>query len=349
MMKRCRFDTIKYNDIRQKRDQTLVRSKATCILLPNELIKLDAGEIEVVNTVKKLLATIRIVSPPGEDFYRHFVIFKIWPDMDLQTKIDTCFENACHELNFWINKVDPNFFKEIIHSSIKIEPQTSSLEPQTHYGCQLVLSNLSSKPVRCELTYQIPTGSVPLGSFSYRLSQSVYIQPYSTWSKISGTFYFPLPGTFGYRSCYGLCVEKQGRQSLTMTEPNSLSVVDRSKNKEYNATIALYWPTIASHGSNEDVLSFLTIHKQLEKININLIGWRMTDTGFARKVFDRLSYQRCLFSEPLWKYGVYHQFADIVRDLLHFRHDSLLTRAGQIFKSPLISTLGPRLCMIIFR
>ncbi|CAO3703962.1 unnamed protein product [Rhizopus stolonifer] len=638
-------DTIKYNDISQQRDQALVRSKATCTLFPNESIELDASEIEVVDTVEKLLATIRIVSPLGEDFYRHFESLKSWPDMDLQTKIKTYSEKAFHELNFWIKKVDPNFFKEIVHPSIKskirkdfmdlylldedlsvysknmfafeqlnivekvllaktqpqesldvvskkfknsinehqedgqvsdavfnaifsgslsendddmgftlpinevcasyvsepkssywltygkgeailqaeparpmanfsergsdnvrvsdgeqghdfeleeahemlrekakelqkqknvkynfiksttewvetdygtrpetltvnqfwvdflehkdfflspnfiyslnseaelmwvmclmdlpftnqwsksydnthkqtaikagdnspllifyrklsqvssnnalldslvireelfvhdknvnvssdecikIDPQTSSLEPQTHYGCQLVLSNLSSKPVRCELTYQIPTGSVPLGSSSYRLSQSVYIQPYSTWSKISGTFYFPLPGTFGTVPAT-VSVEKQGRQSLTMTEPSSLSVVDRSKNKEYNATTALYWPTIASHGSNEDVLSFLTIHKRLDKINLNLIGWRMTDTGFARKVFDLLSYQRCFFSESLWKYGVYHQFTDIVRDLLHFRHDSLLIKVGQTFKSPLISTLNSKI------
>ncbi|KAG1449952.1 hypothetical protein G6F56_008490 [Rhizopus delemar] len=112
-------DTIKYNDIRQQRDQALVRSKATCTLLPNESIELDASEIEVVDTVEKLLATIRIVSPLGEEFYHHFESLKTWPDMDLQTKIKTYSENACHELNFWLKKIDPNFFKEIIYPSIK--------------------------------------------------------------------------------------------------------------------------------------------------------------------------------------------------------------------------------------
>ncbi|KAG1467499.1 hypothetical protein G6F56_004384 [Rhizopus delemar] len=122
---------------------------------------------------------------------------------------------------------------------IKIDPQTSSLEPQTHYGFQLILSNLSSEPMRCELAYQIHTGSVPLGSSSYRLSKSAYIQPYSTWSKISGTFYFPQPGTFGTVPAT-VSVEKQDRQSLAMTEPSSLFVFNRSKNKEYNAATALY-------------------------------------------------------------------------------------------------------------
>ncbi|KAG1440481.1 hypothetical protein G6F56_011906 [Rhizopus delemar] len=48
--------------------------------------------------------------------------------MDLQTKIKTYSENACHELNFWLKKIDPGFFKEIIYHSIKSETRKDFMD-----------------------------------------------------------------------------------------------------------------------------------------------------------------------------------------------------------------------------
>jgi hypothetical protein len=224
---------------------------------------------------------------------------------------------------------------------IKIDPSTTSLEPQTNYGCQLVVSNLSSATVRCEVTYQIPTGAIPVGRTSYRLSKSILIEPYSTWREVTGTFYFPQAGHFSTVPTTA-SIEKQGKRQLTKTAAASLSVVDRSQIKEEGTVTALYWPSTASHGSNSEVLSFLSTYRRLDKLDFSLIYWRMIDSNFARQVFDLLSRQRCFFSEALWKYGIYHQFTDIVKDLLQFNHQALLDRVGGYFKSPLVSTQEPK-------
>ncbi|KAI9251201.1 hypothetical protein BY458DRAFT_20638 [Sporodiniella umbellata] len=223
---------------------------------------------------------------------------------------------------------------------VKIDPKDTALEVQTHYGSQLILSNLSSKTVYCDLTYQIPVGSVPLESFSYRLSKSISIQPYSTWSEITGTFYFPKAGAFCTVSAT-VSVESNGQQLLTRSTPSNLSVTDSDTLETQGVSSSVYWPSVASRGSNESVLSYLKTYKRLDRIDLSLINWRMTSADFARDVFNVLTYDRCFFSEALSKYGLYHQFSDVLKNLLEFKRGYLLKKVGQTFSSPLISVSEP--------
>ncbi|CEG71069.1 hypothetical protein RMATCC62417_06860 [Rhizopus microsporus] len=225
---------------------------------------------------------------------------------------------------------------------IKVDPHKMSLEPQTEYGCHLIISNISSVPVQCEVSYQAPTGSIPVQFMGYRRSKSVYIKPYSTWREVIGTFYFPAAGKFATAPITAL-VKRQAQSFVTKTATAELNVIGRNANSNDNTSAAntLFWPTTAFHGSNAEVLSFLSSHKRLEKLDLSLISWRMTDANFARQVFDVLSRTRCFYSRDLWKYALYHRFTDIIKDLLLFQYDQLLCMSGQIFECPLVSANDP--------
>ncbi|ORE06466.1 hypothetical protein BCV72DRAFT_305474 [Rhizopus microsporus var. microsporus] len=225
---------------------------------------------------------------------------------------------------------------------IKVDPHKMSLEPQTEYGCHLIISNISSAPVQCEVSYQAPTGSVPVQFMGYRCSKSVYIMPYSTWRAVVGTFYFPAAGKFATAPITAL-VKRQAQSFVTKTTTAELNVINRNVNSNDNTSAAntLFWPTTAFHGTNAEVLSFLSSHKRLEKLDLSLINWRMTDANFARQVFDILSRTRCFYSRDLWKYALYHRFTDAIKDLLLFQYDELLRKSGQIFECPLVSVNDP--------
>lgn len=225
---------------------------------------------------------------------------------------------------------------------IKVDPHKMSLEPQTEYGYHLIISNISSVPVQCEVSYQAPTGSVPVQLMGYRRSKSVYIKPYSTWREVIGTFYFPAAGKFATAPITAL-VKKQAQSFVTKTTTADLNVIDRNANSNDNTSAAntLFWPTTAFHGSNAEVLSFLSSHKRLEKLDLSLINWRMTDANFARQVLDILSHTRCFYSKDLWKYALYHRFTDAIKDLLLFQYNELLRKSGQIFECPLVTANDP--------
>ncbi|KAI9254122.1 hypothetical protein EDC94DRAFT_524762 [Helicostylum pulchrum] len=225
---------------------------------------------------------------------------------------------------------------------IKINPLSRHLNTFVQYGSHVIVSNVSGKTLSCQITVQIPTGAVPCKETPYCRSKTISINPYSTWHEVTGTFYFPSEGNF---NIVPVTVSSlSGDRLLGKIDSIDFDVKDKpcnDSNKNENDTAAQVfsltsWPTLANSGPNASVISFLEGYKKLDRLDFGLIGWRMKDSAFARQVFDVLSHQRCFYSQELWKYGVYHQFDDIIRDLLKFDGNNVLTRAGQVFESPLI-------------
>ncbi|KAI7892341.1 uncharacterized protein EV154DRAFT_462599 [Mucor mucedo] len=223
---------------------------------------------------------------------------------------------------------------------IKVNPLTTSLNSLIEYGSHVIISNASSKTLTCQVTVQIPTGAVPCKTTPYCKSKTISIDAYSTWHEVTGTFYFPSAGEFTIvpvtvSSLSGdRLLGKIEAIDVTVTAKNSDNVDNHDYTNQPQSLSS--WSVLASAGSNASVVSFLEVYKKLDRIDFGLIEWRMKEKSFARQVFNVLSQQRHFFSAQLWKYGVYHQFDDIIRDLLHFNSSSLLSNVGQTFESPLI-------------
>ncbi|KAK9762469.1 hypothetical protein K7432_011754, partial [Basidiobolus ranarum] len=226
---------------------------------------------------------------------------------------------------------------------IKINPLSSHLDPLVEYGNHVIISNVSGKTLTCQVTVQVPTGSVPCADTPYCKSRTISIDPYATWHKVVGSFYFPSAGEY---TIVPVTVSTlSGDKLLGMIEAIDVIVVAKSSSEgnissndaESQSLSLASWPTLANSGSAEKVISFLENYKKLDRLDFSMIGWRMKDGSFARQVFNTLSLGRCFFSQELWKYGVYHQFDDIIRDLLNFDSSNILANTGQVFESPLVS------------
>ena len=63
------------------------------------------------------------------------------------------------------------------------------------YGCEVIVTNVSSKKQNYQLLWQIPEGSLPLQNINYQKSTSSSLKPYST-KAFKYYFYFPSEGEF---------------------------------------------------------------------------------------------------------------------------------------------------------
>lgn len=225
---------------------------------------------------------------------------------------------------------------------VKINPSASSLEPNVEYGSHIIISNASGKSLTCQVTVQVPTGAVPCKNTPYCRSKTITIDAYSTWHEVTGTFYFPSVGQF---TIVPVTVSSlSGDKLLGKIESIGVNVESKSPNNtnadgdvSVQSLSLSSWPTLANTGSSANVLSFLGNYKKIDRLDLKLIEWRMKDKEFARQVFDILSKDRRFFSQQLWKYGLYHQFEDIISDLLKFSRSNCLDNVGQVFDSPLVN------------
>lgn len=227
---------------------------------------------------------------------------------------------------------------------VKVNPSTQALETCVEYGSHLIISNVSSKPLTCQVTVQVPTGSVPTQTTTYCKSSTIRIEPYSTWHQVVGTFYFPNAGEYAIVPV--TVSTSSGDELIGMIDATDIRVVEPSSTTEAAdgtvsdlSSTSQSWSAIASSGSNEQVIAFLNAYRKLDKLDFSLISWRMNSRDFARSVFDTLK-NRYFFTQEVWKYGVSHQFDDIIRDLLLFQSDALLSQVGQVFESPLVVSNG---------
>ena len=67
--------------------------------------------------------------------------------------------------------------------------------PQRVYGCQVIITNVSSFTQELQCLWQIPAGSVPLNDANYRKSNSMSMKPYTS-ETYDFYFYFPKIGEY---------------------------------------------------------------------------------------------------------------------------------------------------------
>ncbi|KAI8988000.1 hypothetical protein BDF20DRAFT_910548 [Mycotypha africana] len=219
---------------------------------------------------------------------------------------------------------------------IKLNPLQTAFEPLLEYGNHLIISNASSKSITCQVTVQIPSGSIPTQIADYCKSKTVSIEAYSTWHEVMSTFYFPETGHYHIPPVTVSTVS--GDDLLRMVHGFDIEVKSPQRSEEVIATPnSMSWASIAKYGSLPSVLSFLDSYSKLDKLDLGLLQWRMTDKESARQIIDSLR-SRYMYRRDLWQYGILHQFTDVLRELLLFESSYLLNRTGYIFESPIVST-----------
>ena len=91
----------------QRRNVTLLKDGEPLVIKD-----LRAAEIETYDTIGQVFGTLMAINP--DDSLSTFRFITGWPGLDEGGKRALYSENACHELNFFLSRKDPKFFKQVV-------------------------------------------------------------------------------------------------------------------------------------------------------------------------------------------------------------------------------------------
>lgn len=192
------------------------------------------------------------------------------------------------------------------------------------YGCQVTVTNPGSAPYPIEVLHQIPSGAMPVNSGRYTRSERMGLGPYST-TRLEYFFYFPKAGAFTH---FPVHVSQDGKL-LASAVARPLSVVDVPTTADTTS-----WQYVSQQGAPEAVMDFLK-KSNLNRLDLNLLLWRMKDKTFYQQVIDLLK-NRAFFAPELWSYAVYHNDTESLKTFLQYR-DDFVAQSGPCIESALLN------------
>lgn len=195
------------------------------------------------------------------------------------------------------------------------------------YGCQIVVTNPTSSPQKLDVLTQIPAGAIPVLNGQATRSVHVALEPFAAQT-LEYHFYFPVAGRFPH---YPVHVAKNERP-LAHAEPFTFNVVERPSRVDAES-----WDYVSQHGSDEDVLRYLT-EQNLHRVKLDRIAFRMRDKPFFDRAISLLA-QRHLYDPTLWSYGIRHNDPAAISQFLQHA-DGFVAQCGAALISPLL-TIDP--------
>ena len=198
------------------------------------------------------------------------------------------------------------------------------------YGCQVVVTNPTSTPMKLDLLLQVPQGAIAVSGGLLTLDVPIDLKSYST-QKQEYFFYFPFEGEFTH---FGVHVARN--ETLLGFAPSANLKVVREPTKIDRST----WDFISQNGTSDEVLRFLSDVNLSRLVDagqggLERIAWRMKNKDFFLKTIDLLA-SRHAYSSTLWSYGLLHNHLPAMKDYLADRPD-LVAQVGPWFQSAPLS------------
>ncbi len=200
---------------------------------------------------------------------------------------------------------------------------TKAFEKGRVYGCQLVITNPTSTRRKVDILQQVPAGAIPVLSGIQTRSRHAVLQPYSTQSQ-EYYFYFPKEGIYPH---YPVHVA-QNEEVVAAAEPFMFKVVAQVDRIDRDS-----WEHISQFGTEDEVIEYLDLHN-INRLNLEMIAWRMRNKGFFNKIMSLLE-DRKVYNGTLWSYSLYNNVQDRIAEYLV--QSPLADNCGKIMQSPLLN------------
>lgn len=211
----------------------------------------------------------------------------------------------------------------------KKDSQQKIKEFLTHqiYGCEVIITNVSSKFQKFQVLWQVPQGSLPVYSTNYQKSENKSLNAYSTMT-FEFYFYFPKGGSYiqfpsnitinnkviavANQCKFKVCVERQ--EDSFETFKDILISKDLDKIYEFLATANLL--------KNEKGFTFSDML------------WLLSDKSTYLKVVEILRDRR-IFDKNVWDYSYMHKDVESIKEAI-LQNETFMNRIGTFFETSLI-------------
>ncbi len=178
------------------------------------------------------------------------------------------------------------------------------------YGANIVITNPTSAPQKLTALLQIPRGALPVSGSKATDSRRLRVEPYTTQT-LEYYFYFPAPNPANEDRFAHYPVEvARDEQIVGGAKPFTFKVV-----KQLTEVDKTSWEYLSQYGTDADVFAFLE-KANLARLNLEKIAWRARKSAdFFRKLIGVLE-ARHIYSEPIYRYGLLHNDAGVIRSYL---------------------------------
>ena len=196
-----------------------------------------------------------------------------------------------------------------------------------HAG-QVVVSNPGSTPVTAELLTQIPQGSVAVEGSQATRSQTIRLEPFSTF-RGEYRFYFPRHPSQPVDQAHAPAGLTQEGRLVASARGRSLRVVHRLSAPDTGS-----WDHVSQQGSEAEVMAFLATNN-LARLDLEKVAWRARE---RREFFVQLTgflARRHVWSEPIARYALLHNDPAVLGEWLRHRPE-FLAQCGPSLESPLL-------------
>ncbi|MGC6488142.1 MAG: hypothetical protein ACON4Z_10880, partial [Planctomycetota bacterium] len=192
------------------------------------------------------------------------------------------------------------------------------------YGCQVVVTNPSSRARVADVLLQVPAGAVPLQKGLWTRGRQVALAPYATQT-LEYSFYFPATGDFAH---YPAHAAEEG-QLAAFAAPQRFEVVAEPTRVDTSS-----WEHVSQQSSPAEVITYLQAHN-VRRLDLTKICWRLRDRAFYDALLSELR-RRHVYDPTVWSYALLHRDAGGAAEFLQHR-DDFLARCGRSLTSPLVT------------
>jgi len=173
------------------------------------------------------------------------------------------------------------------------------------YGCQCVITNVSSAPQQYEVLTQIPGGSIAVEDGLALRSWQKRVEPYRT-EKIELKFYFPRVGEFDH---YPVQVAARG-SLVAHGAPSRIRVVE-----QLTVIDTRSWLHVSQEGTEDDVITYLE-SANLARTDIDKCLWRARESeDFWRRLIALLR-RRMHYHVATWEFALKYKDIEATVELL---------------------------------
>ena len=202
------------------------------------------------------------------------------------------------------------------------------------YLQKIIVTNISNKPINCEVLMFLPEGSVPILSEEYNIIENCNVDQFKS-VLFTQYFYFPKEGEFKeYPPSASI-------DDIVVSKSNivNLKVVDKVESNEKNFES---FNNILENGSKNDILNYFENEKdefdennklktKVLKENLNKILWLLKDKNFYMNLIKILK-KKLIFYPPVFQFSVKHNDLETMKDLLeNINKKEILKRIGKKF------------------
>jgi hypothetical protein len=179
------------------------------------------------------------------------------------------------------------------------------------YGCQVIISNTSSKNLSVDVVAEIPEGALPVVEQDYSFVKSLTVSSYAT-SSLEFHFYFPSTGSYRHFpanvAIRGVVRAVARSQILTVIDRPSLESLESFKD-------------IVSSGDTELIIRKLSEKNLLaQDFNLDDVLWMARDPALYSALL-KIFRQKSIFDDRLWAFSVLHSDVESFKELLESRED----------------------------